>query len=400
MIDFRNEINNLAEECLYEFVEIRMDELQLGESWKIQLVKFVEQQYKDYPANYDYLHRFFRENDPKQLNIRQLDITALVPLLLYFPDFSPLTKEGFDKDVHKSLKSRIFDFQYVRNSMKHYTGEIQEIDKDSFIVDQMNAIFCIVWFTLICAKNCTHKGLWKELLQKGLYYQSYLRREKWFLVADMKTRDISPDIDMSEVEYLAEQGNTNAQILLGKMYFEQNRFGLDRDKSFMWFFKASKSANAEAMYYMGKCYERGIGVDYDNNKGMQWIKKSADLGYAAAQYEWGFTNWGKIDITVSEKEEMAKWFSLAAAQKYPEALWTLGLCYECGYGIELNKSEAKKLKEESAMLGYTFACRQLAEEARREKNNKEAEHWYMIAAENGDKNAVHILERYRNRGRF
>lgn len=400
MIDLRNEIITLTEKCIHSFVMMRMKVLNMKNDWRKHLEVFVGKEYFKYPANYEFLHNFFTTHSVEKLDIRSLDLTAIVPLLIYFPDFAVLYSDGFDSNVEYAFKNRFHDFKNCRNALKHYTEEIQETEKDSFIIDQMEAIACIIRFTLLVEKNFPSNEVWKEMLNQALYFQTRLRQEKWFLVGDLKSADIDPESDISDLEYYADSGNASAQLILGKLLFRGKRFGLDREKAFMWFYKAAKSGSPEAMYWVGKCYKSALGVDYDNEKGMEWIKKSADFGCSVAQYSWGIRNYAKNGITDNEIQDMIHWLKLSADQKYPEALWSLGLCYEIGYGVVKNVERASELKEEAALLGSRFAGEQLAEVARKNGDNETAEKWYGIALKYGSETAKKALERYRNRGRF
>ena len=400
MVDHRKELVMLAEECLYTFIEIRSQALNKVDEWKNGLKEFTEREYLKYPANYSSLHSFFQKYDVDQLNIRQLDLTALVPLMLYYSGLSVYATEGLSEQTGKAFRSRFFDFQEIRNALKHYTEIIQDEVKDAFILDQIESTCCIIRFATLAERYCSNGDTWKGIIERAMYYQNSLRREKWFLLDSEKQNDISPESDLSDIEYLAETGSTSAQIILGKQYYEGKRFGIDRDKAFLWFYKAARAGNAEAMYYLGRCYQSASGVDFDYNKGMEWIKKAADLGNAAAQCEWGTRNWAKVGITDSEKADMVHWLKLSADQQYPQAMWTLGLCYEIGYGVMANKDTAKELEEKAAELGDVHACEELAKRAHKSGDNDETEKWYKFAARFGSESAIHALERYKKRGRF
>ncbi len=400
MVDLRNEIIALAEECLHSFILKRIDAIQLGDNWKKGLIPFVESQYKDHPENMEYLHTFLSTHTSDEVEIANLDITSTVPLLLFYGEFLKLYNTGFKNKEAQAFKSSFYDFQRVRNLIRHYPEEITESQRENFIIDQLDGICCIIHFSILCEKNCKIDEVWKNILNKAFYLQGILRREKWFLLSEDKKTDLSPESDLSEIELMAETGNASAQVLLGKMLFEGKRYGLDHDKAFLWFYKASRKNDKEAMYYLGKCYQKGLGVDYDFEKGVEWFQKSADLDFAPAQYELAVLSWGRQDLTETEKSAMVELLKKSAEQQYPKSLWTMGLCYEMGYGIEKNEKKGKEFQEQAANLGYTFACEQLAEKAVKSKDEESAKKWYTLGASFKSQTSIRALERFEKRGHF
>ena len=401
MVDLRDEIIALEEESLHAFIEKRINDLKIGDAWKKNIKQFVEEQYKLHPENMETLHSFLLEHSPNEIEVTNLDVTATIPLLLFYNDFIRLYDDkGFSKNVFQSFKSAFHDFLNSRNHIRHYPEIVSEKQRERFIIDQFEAICCIIHFSLLCERNCPDGDIWKSILTRALYLQGVMRRERWLLLSSDKETDISPESDLSDIEIMAETGNTSAQVLLGKMLYEGKRYGLDRDKAFMWFFKAARSNNVEAMYYLGKCYHKGSGVDYDFEKGNEWYKKAADQGFAPAQYEIAFLSWGKIGISKDEERNMFKMVEKSAAQEYPPALWMLGLCYEGGLGVEKDADKARELEEQAGRLGYNHACEQLAEKAAKNGDNIKAKEWYTIAAERDSKNAINALNRFDRYGHF
>lgn len=401
MVDLRSEIIALAEECLHSFIIKRIEVLQIGDGWRKELVSFVEKEYKSHPENMEYLHTFLSDHTPDEVEIANLDITSTVPLLQYYPEFKKLYETGFTDNVTITFRHRFSDFRWLRNLIRHHTEVITESQRENFIMDQLDAICCIIRFSILCEKYCKIDEVWKNMLNRAFFLQGILRREKWFLLSEDKATDLSPESDLSDLEYMAETGNVSAQVLLGKMLFEGKRYRLDRDKAFLWFFKASRKNDKEAMYYLGQCYQGGCGVDINFDKGMEWIQKSADLNYAPAQYELVLIKWwGRQDLNEKEKHDMVDMLIKLSEQKYPQAIWTLGLCYEIGYGIEKDVKKGRELREKSAMLGYSTACEQLAEAALNLNDVETAKKWYTMGASYNSKISVRALEKFEMSGHF
>jgi TPR repeat protein len=82
---------------------------------------------------------------------------------------------------------------------------------------------------------------------------------------------------------LAEQGNAQAQGLVGVMYLrgsgppEDLKVGLD------WERKAAEQGLADAQVQLGRAYSDGLGVKQDYAQAMKWFLKAADQGDSTAQ---------------------------------------------------------------------------------------------------------------------
>ena len=85
----------------------------------------------------------------------------------------------------------------------------------------------------------------------------------------------------------AEQGNTQAQYLLGRRYYFGDGVPQDRGKAFEWQTRAADQGHATAQYVLGLLYSAGDGVPQDKKKAVEWISRSAEQGLAEAQYASG-----------------------------------------------------------------------------------------------------------------
>jgi TPR repeat protein len=84
---------------------------------------------------------------------------------------------------------------------------------------------------------------------------------------------------------LAEQGDANAQVLLGILYEEGLRGPQDSVQAVLWYEKAAAQGNANAQVRLGALYEAGKGVPQDIVQAYKWYtlgeangdKKAAEL---------------------------------------------------------------------------------------------------------------------------
>jgi TPR repeat protein len=255
---------------------------------------------------------------------------------------------------------------------------------------------------------------------------------------------------------LADQGNSEASLYLGRCYKEGFGVIADDKEAFDWFKISAEAGIAEAQYELGVCYLQGNGVTTDDQAAIQYIKKAANQNNVAAQYELGLlyeygsgveenpnlavfwyekaaaqgdqeadkkvkllkavsnvqVNEKKEDKTSAKKEtspiidvkegirlyedrkyeEAFRIFKAAAEQGYAEAQYRLGCCFRNGHGVSGDYKEAYKWYQKAAEQGNADAQNQMGEDHR--LNYVEQVTWYRKAAEQGHAEAQYNLGRY------
>ena len=71
---------------------------------------------------------------------------------------------------------------------------------------------------------------------------------------------------ISELEILANQGNSRAQVILGVLYSNGERVELDKEKAFYSYLKTAESGTLNSMYIVALMYEKGEGVNQDEKQ--------------------------------------------------------------------------------------------------------------------------------------
>lgn len=88
---------------------------------------------------------------------------------------------------------------------------------------------------------------------------------------------------ITELQQKAEQGDAQAQYLLGRRYYEAKGVERDHEKGKFWINKAAENNNADA--------QSDIAFDYENQRDIDnaiiWYKKSADNGSDRAMFNLG-----------------------------------------------------------------------------------------------------------------
>ena len=85
---------------------------------------------------------------------------------------------------------------------------------------------------------------------------------------------------LKEVQPLAEQGNPEAQLFLGKMYLKGQGVPKDPVKANKWFRQAAMQGNAESQFFLGAWY---LLPHRDITEGLKWMELSAEQGNQDAQ---------------------------------------------------------------------------------------------------------------------
>lgn len=159
-----------------------------------------------------------------------------------------------------------------------------------------------------------------------------------------------------------------------------------------------KNGSDRAMINLANLYMDGRGVNTDYEEAFQLRSDAilgllalAEAGDAAAQQRLGTY---LIDGRGCPKNltEGFNWVKKSADQDYPNALYSLGVCYQFGYGVEEDKKEAFRFYERAAEKGgYSYAYYQLASMFASglgvERNSEKAFENYLKAAELGKKEA-------------
>ena len=204
-----------------------------------------------------------------------------------------------------------------------------------------------------------------------------------------------------------EYGDKECRYALAELYF--NGLGTQKNEAeaVKWYKKSAEQGYAEAQYILAKCYLNGQGVKENKEKALKLLKKAAKQKHEHA----------KEDLEELQKAEKAKqlyhvakshdsankldiafkYYEKAAKLGYAEAQNYLGRCYEEGWGIAKNESEAFNWYQKAAEQGLAVAQYNLADCYLNgigvPENKEKAFNWYQKAAEQGSAEAQNMLGR-------
>ena len=110
---------------------------------------------------------------------------------------------------------------------------------------------------------------------------------------------------------LAQQGNVDAQCMLGVLYISGWGVPQNSVEAARWFHRAGKQGDVTAQSFLGDMYDNGEGVPQDAVEATRWYRMAAEQGDFEAQYELSdrYAN-GKGVLQDDAKAEY--WFDIAS----------------------------------------------------------------------------------------
>ena len=375
MIDARNKLIELAEQALHSFVKMRLIDMGIEDSWKNGLSDFVNDNYREHPANYEKLYVFLQTHDEQEVTLEQMDITALSALVHFYWKSKGIY--AMSPDAEQLFINQVQEMRQLRNTFDHYPQVLTEIDRKNMYYDQLYYSACISNFAVLVMKYKKPSEEWKQIYHKAKAIESQLQGEHWLDINSMPNSVLDFDEDLSDLIALAEQGQVEAQIKIAKAYYYGQRVKKDRGKAFYWFTKATEQKSIVACCYLARFFQPGSEVKTIYEDARRLIKSYAEKGFAPAQYEYGMTFCSSKYSTEEEKRDYIKWIELSAKQDYPEALSMLSIIHSYGKNFDLEKS--KDLSRKAASLGEVAACLALAKNELMQGNFELALHWCNLA---------------------
>ena len=191
----------------------------------------------------------------------------------------------------------------------------------------------------------------------------------------------------------AENGNNQAQVLLGRVHRDARNPARNFADAYAWFVRAAEAGYAEGRYWAGVMAQRGEGTAKDNAAAVAWWRQAAEAGYPpamgmlASSYLGGSgfdknmteaVRWARAGATKNDvisqsilgraylagegglPRDMGQalhWSRLAATQGEPNAQMTLGQMYLAGTGVPQNYVQAHAWFNLAAARGHAPATK-------------------------------------------
>ena len=123
---------------------------------------------------------------------------------------------------------------------------------------------------------------------------------------------------LKELRPLAEQGNAEAQVLLGLMYNFGRGVPLDSSQALKWYKAAAEHGNPAGQCQLGTLYLSGGAVPKDTAQGLKLLKLAAEHGYPDAYLTLGLAYMNLKDVP-RDVVQADMWLRLATVQGEPLA---------------------------------------------------------------------------------
>jgi hypothetical protein len=140
----------------------------------------------------------------------------------------------------------------------------------------------------------------------GVTWASFQAGEDAYLREDYETA-------LSEWRPLAEQGDAEAQNMLGYMYRFGEGLPQDFEQARQWYRRAADQGNATAQNNLGAMYRQGLGIPQDYQEAFRWFLRAAEQGNGGAQNHVGLMYY-KGEGVGKDLVQAYMWAYLAAQQ--------------------------------------------------------------------------------------
>lgn len=154
---------------------------------------------------------------------------------------------------------------------------------------------------------------------------------------------------------------------------------------------AAQAGSAAAQYVIGERYATGRGVEQDWRKAVEWYRRAAEQGHGDALCALGGCYAEGLGVKRDIVRAVGYW-EAAALQDQPRALWNLGEILAQGLpGLEPDARRATLLCKRAAQAGFAPAQATLAALFAKAKKYDKAVHWWTLAADQSDPEALFNL---------
>jgi TPR repeat protein len=148
----------------------------------------------------------------------------------------------------------------------------------------------------------------------------------------------------------ASKGHPDAQFRIGLCCRDGTGVVRNDAEAVDWFRRATELGHAEAPCYLGAHFREGVGVERNDAAAAHWYRVAADRGSAPAWNNLGVLHLHGLGVE-KDVSEAARCFRIAADRGHAEAQFNLGVCYRSGWGVAADEVEARRWLQLAAESG-------------------------------------------------
>ena len=172
---------------------------------------------------------------------------------------------------------------------------------------------------------------------------------KYSTLTDDQGNNIGTLIRFNDLKKSAEDGNSNSQCFLGKMYLNGRGVEQDYQEALKWFKKSAEQGNREGQSALGSLFLGGIGTEVNYQEAFKWFSKSAEQNYPYAQYALGGMYYYGLGVP-QDYQKAFQYLKKSSDNGSYNASIMIGDMYKDGVGLEKNITIAqnyyKKAREQ------------------------------------------------------
>jgi TPR repeat protein len=199
------------------------------------------------------------------------------------------------------------------------------------------------------------------------------------------------ELILAECEAAAANGDAYAQQIVGTAYIAGFLRERDPARAASLFSKCAEQGVPECASALGTLYEKGDGVERDPAKAFELYRQSAEGGFREGQYNLA-SLYARGEGVQQDKALAIRWYKASAESGYARAKYNLAIIYTFGDGTAIDKDEANRLFMSAAEDGLKEAQRNVGIMHFNLREFDQAVTWLQMAADQGDAEAVRLLE--------
>ncbi|WP_069301094.1 tetratricopeptide repeat protein [Neptunicoccus sediminis] len=163
-----------------------------------------------------------------------------------------------------------------------------------------------------------------------------------------------PVVSLAELLKAARDGDSAAQLYLGRLFDEGTQVPQDFARARQWYEQAATAGLAAAQNSLGRLLGAGLGGPADLPRAFELMKQAADDGTAAHLYDLAqmYENGAG---TPQDMTRAASLYEQAAGLGHRDAAVSLGVLYQNGTGVAQDFARARALYEPAATAGHSRA---------------------------------------------